>query len=127
MAKAQPINVCVISAVLLAGCASTSIRYLDAEEFVENAKGIEQMDSVMFLTYVGASRGRAYLEYQDVLTLSGKPRTVVFWTELDGLPGGLAERLRAGSPPWTPWHERSAQGVAQPAGAAPSARDAAQP
>jgi hypothetical protein len=106
----------VSAVLLLAGCASTQIKHLDADEFVDNAKAIEQVNSAMWTTYIGASHGRAYLEYQDMLTLSGKPKTVVFWTELDGLPDDLTKRLRAGDPPWTPWQERGPAALESPEG-----------
>jgi uncharacterized protein YceK len=89
--------------ILLSGCASTRMKHLDAQEFVERAKVIEQMNSAMWMTYVGSSHSRAYLEFQDMLTLSGNPATVVYWTELDGLPKQLADQLKTGTPPWTPW------------------------
>lgn len=89
--------------ILLSGCASTRMKHLDAQDFIERAKVIEQMNSAMWMTYVGSSHNRAYLEFQDMLTLSGKPATVVYWTELDGLPKQLADQLKTGTPPWTPW------------------------
>lgn len=88
--------------ILLSGCASTRIKHVNAQEFVERAKVIEQMNSAMWMTYVGSSHSRAYLEFQDMLTLSGKPATVVYWTELDGLPKQLADQLKMGTSPWTP-------------------------
>ena len=100
----------MLGVLLLAGCTSTRIRHVDADEFVESAKVIEQMNSAMWMTYVGTSGSRAYLEFQDMLTLTGKPKTVVIWTELHDLPKGLAERLRAGNPPWVPWQMRPETG-----------------
>lgn len=52
---------------------------------------------------MGASSTRAYLEYQDLLTWNGKPRTVVYWTRLDDLPDEIQRSLKSGQSPWQPW------------------------
>ena len=109
-------------AALCAGCASTRIKHLDAEAFLRNAEMAEQPNSALSVTYLGASRGRAYLEYQNLLTLSGKPKTVVFWTELGGLPKDIADQLRSGEAPWVPWHRESGKdGTTEPATPLPKA------
>jgi len=107
----------IAAAFVLTGCASTRIQHLGAKEFIESAEMIEQMNSAMWMTYVGSSQGRAYLEYQDMLTIGDAPKTVLYWTELESLPADLATQLRSGRPPWTPWSEQSESNREQHSGA----------
>ena len=110
----------ISAGVILVGCASTRIKHLESVQFIERANVIEQMNSAMWMTYVGSSHGRAYLEYQDMLTVSGKPATVVYWTELEGLPQNIADALKTGTPPWIPWqltNERTTDSTAPSEGA----------
>jgi len=48
------------------------------------------------------SRNRAYLEHEDHLTISGKPLTTVYWTDLDSLPVELSKKLKNGESSWSP-------------------------
>ena len=98
------LSVGVITGVFLSGCASTRIIHIDGEEFVSCARLCEAPASLGKTRYIGVSDDRAYLEEQNVLTLSGRPRTIVVWTRLEELPDDLAEKLKAGNPPWTNWH-----------------------
>ena len=93
--------------LLCAGCASTRIRHINAEDFIASAKVIEEPNTLLYVSCVGVSHDRAYLECQDYLTLSGKPVTTVLWTRLRDLPAELADKLRAGNPPWTPWQNKT--------------------
>ncbi len=96
-------GILLIAVGLLAGCASTRLKHLAPDEFLETAKLIEQPNSALWVRYVGISYTRAYLEYQDMLTLSGQPKTVVFWTNLHDLPEDISQKMRAGESPWKPW------------------------
>ena len=97
----------ITAPLMLAGCAQTRIRHLSADAFIDRAEQIEQIASASWMTYVGCSETRAYLEYGDVIWFGPKPRTIVFWTELEDLPLDLAEQLKNGCPPWTPWFEKT--------------------
>lgn len=116
----------ILVGAVSAGCASTRIKHVDADDFITRAKVMEQPETLLHVTFIGVSHDRAYLEYQDYLTLSGKPVTTVVWTRLEDLLPELADKLRAGNPPWVPWqtktkkHERTT-GSTVPAEGAPSA------
>lgn len=103
--KMKKIAITILFMGLVAGCASTRIKHLGWEEFLGTAKLIEQPNSALWVSYLGISRNRVYLEYQDMLTLSGKPKTVVYWTELDKLPVDVAKYLKAGYPIAIPWED----------------------
>lgn len=93
----------ILLACLLPGCASTRLTYLEPEAFVRQGKEMERVHSARWVQLVGASRTRAYLECQDMLTWNGSPRTVVYWTRLDALPDEIQRPLKSGQSPWQPW------------------------
>jgi hypothetical protein len=101
------------TALLLSGCAGTHIRHVNAQEFIEHARLIEQPGSVEQAAYIGVTDDRVYLEEKRFVTLpaiitrSEKPRTTVIWTLLKELPPDLAEQLKAGNAPWTPWQNQA--------------------
>ncbi len=97
----------LLSAILLSGCASTSIEHLSADEFLNKTKIIEHINSAIWVSYVGSSETRAYLEYGDVLAIGGRTRTIIYWTELNRLPKDTEKKLRAGISPWIPWQEKN--------------------
>lgn len=97
----------LLSAILLSGCSVTSIKHLSADEFLNQTKIIEQINSARWVKYIGSSETRAYLEYGDVLAIGGRTRTIIYWTELDRLPKDIEEKLRAGKSPWVPWQEKN--------------------
>lgn len=88
---------------LLPGCSGTSIIHVSANEFLKKANQIEQMNSATWTTYIGSSETRAYLEYADVIAIGERTRTIVYWTEIDQLPKNIADKLKKGISPWTPW------------------------
>lgn len=87
------------------GCAGTTMKQVSANDFLARAKRIEAMNSASWTTYIGASATRVYLEYGDMLGSSSKPRTIVYWTELEALPPDIRRKLHEGVRPWVPWHE----------------------
>ena len=97
-----PLAATTVLLCLLPGCASTRLTYLEPEAFVRQAK-MKPGNSAQWVQLVGASSTRAYLEYQDLLTWNGKPRTVVYWTRLDALPDEIQRSLKSGQSPWQPW------------------------
>lgn len=100
------ISFALLIALLAGGCASTRIKHLPPKEFLAQAQQIEAMNSATWTTYIGASATRAYLEYGDVIGFVSKSRTIVYWTELEGLPAELRQKLKAGDRPWIPWQEK---------------------
>ena len=94
-------------AAMLNGCATNRLKHLDAETSVKQAEQLEEMHSAHWTCDIGVSGTRAYLEYGDVFGLCGRPRTIVYWTELDGLPPSFPDRLRAGVRPWMARHKRA--------------------
>ncbi len=85
----------------LAACHATPrLQHASASTFISRAESIGQINSAYWVTYIGASDSRAYLEYGDALGSFGNGATVVCWTELDGLPEELAATLRSGADPW---------------------------
>lgn len=93
----------VTAGLSLSGCAGTGIKRLSGAEFVSRARQIEQVSSFSWLTYIGNSGQRAYLESGHPAFVGAGTRTTVFWTPLSDLPDELAQQLKAGTPPWTPW------------------------
>ena len=97
----------VIIGLILTGCASTQIKQLSGANFVVQAQRMEQISSFHWITYIGSSKQRAYLEFGRpslLYNIIGKQtRTTVYWTELSELPEDIAGQLKAGNPPWKPW------------------------
>ncbi len=92
--------------LFVSGCASIKIKHLSANDFLAQAKQIEAMNSASWTTYIGASATRAYLEYGDVFGSTAKSRTIVYWTELEGLPPDVRQKLKEGARPWIPWQDK---------------------
>lgn len=93
----------VIAGVLLSGCAGTRIKQLSGMEFQNRAKEMEVVSSFSWMTYIGHSHQRAYLESGHPAFVGKGTRTTVLWTPLSELPDELVQKLKAGTPPWTPW------------------------
>lgn len=100
----------ILLACLLPGCASTRLKYLEPEAFVRQGMDMERVNSAQWVQLVGASSTRAYLEYQDLITWNGSPRTVVYWTRLDALPDEIQRPLKSGQSPWYPWQPEAKPG-----------------
>ena len=88
------------------GCANTGIQQVSADEFIRQAGTGEQMNSASGTFYIGASGTRAYVERTGLYRLFRLHKAMVYWTELDALPTEVADALRSGRPPWTPWQEK---------------------
>ena len=89
------------------GCASTTIKRLSGQEFLNQAGQIEQLNSFHWTTYVGTSPERAYLEFGYPTPFGKGSRTTVYWTPLSELPADIAAQLKSGNPPWKPWQPRT--------------------
>ncbi|MDD2366070.1 MAG: hypothetical protein PHN84_07895 [Desulfuromonadaceae bacterium] len=95
----------LLTLFFISGC-GTTIKHLSPEEFITQAKQINGMNSATWTTYIGVTASRVYLEYGDAFGLNSKTRTIVYWTELAGLPHDLRQKLKeGGSPPCTPLQE----------------------
>jgi len=88
------------------GCANTGITHVSADEFIRQAGTGEQMNSASGTFYIGASGSRAYVERTGLYRVFRLHKAMVYWTELDALPTDVAEALRSGNPPWTPWQDK---------------------
>jgi hypothetical protein len=97
----------IIAVLLLSGCADTRIKQVSGSEFMKQAGQIEQMNSFHWTTYVGNSSQRAYLEFGYPAYIGEGVRTTVFWTPLSELPEDVAQKLKAGTPPWKPWQSET--------------------
>jgi hypothetical protein len=88
-----------------AGCASTGINHVGPEEFIREAKTMEYCNSASGTFYLGASPTRVYVERTGLYRLIRFHDAMVYWTELDGLPKEIADVIRGGKCPWTPWEK----------------------
>jgi hypothetical protein len=113
MKSLLPFGSLIVACLLLSACASkTSIEYVNAELFLERAKRMNHAFSAEDAIFIGTTPNRAYLEYTTCITFFTKsPATIVCWVELDKLPPEVAEKIKAGQPPWVPfdyqkWEEK---------------------
>ena len=56
--------------------------------------------------YLGASHTRVYVERTGLYRLIRFYAAMVYWTELDRLPKDIADTIRNGKCPWTPWEKK---------------------
>ena len=89
--------------IILPGCAGTRIKQLSGTEFQNRAKEIEIANSFNWMTYIGHSHQRAYLESGHPAYIGKGTKTIVLWTPLSELPDELVKKLKAENPPWKPW------------------------
>ena len=89
-----------ILALGLAACGGSRLKHLDADEFLEQGRRTQMAESMRWTTYVGSTYTNAYIEEGRLSSIGKKGKTTVFWTEVDGLPEDVAEKLRDGVDPW---------------------------
>ena len=89
----------------VAGCASTGIQHVAADEFIRQAQTMEMMNSASGTFYIGTTPTHAYVERTGLYKPFRLHKTMVYWTELDGLPPEIRDELGKGKLPWTPWQE----------------------
>lgn len=99
--KSRILGVCLI-ALLHSSCASVGTKHLTTKEFIDKARSISEPDKPPFTTYIGIGHNLAYLEDWGKFRGIRSPKTIVYWTELDQLPGEFARSLKAGENPWAP-------------------------
>jgi hypothetical protein len=96
----QVIQAFCLVTLLLSGCASVGTKHLTANAFLDKGREIETSEEKPFTVYIGAGHRLAYIEswgrFRGVLS----PKTMIYWTEIDGLPEDVAARLKAGDCPW---------------------------
>ncbi len=107
MLKHFALSAALLPACLLCGCATVGIRHVKADEFVRQARTLEGPNSACDTFFVGTSGRRAYIEHDGLYRVFRCHKTIVYWTELDGLPTDLADKLKAGEQPWTPWYKQA--------------------
>lgn len=86
--------------ILMVGCASTTIKHLSGDAFLEQAKQTEQLGSFQWTSYIGKGGDRVYLEYGHPAFIGKGVKVTVYWTALSELPAELADQLRNGQRPW---------------------------
>lgn len=96
--------IAVVLGLVISGCASTRIKPVSGSEFMDRAGKIEEISSFSWITYIGCSGQRAYLESGHPAWLRKGTQTTVLWTPLSELPDDIAKQLKAGKPPWKPWN-----------------------
>ena len=87
-------------AILMGGCASTHIRHLSGDTFLEQAKQTEQLGSFQWTSYIGKGGDRVYLEYGHPAFIGDGMRVTVYWTTLAELPPAIADQIKQGLRPW---------------------------
>lgn len=96
----------VIAAAIIVGTAIFVGRYayvqsygikLSPAAFVEKAGNKDSIGSMHSLRYDGFRNGRAYLDSWEMNRL---PRTILYWTELDGLSADTKNQMLGGSGRW---------------------------
>ena len=87
-------------AILMNGCASTRIRHLSGEAFLEQAKQTELLGSFNWTSYIGKGGDRVYLEYGHPAFIGEGQRVTVYWTTLAELPSAIADQIKQGQRPW---------------------------
>ncbi len=76
-------------------CSNTSLQYLDAKEFIKKCEKIEDLNSAIRYSYVGTGNSRIYLEFEDYITSSSSPKTIIYWTELKNLSDKEREKIKS--------------------------------
>ena len=97
-------GIILIVATLAHGCCA--IKHLDTKTFLAEASKIEYASSIGFTEYVGHSRDRIYLQDYQGLRTGFKyfwPKTMIYWTELNGLPDEMLNTVKSGQSPWVPF------------------------
>jgi hypothetical protein len=85
--------------VWLNGCASTKLRYVEPENFIEVSR--HASGGSCKVTYLGTSDNRIYCEFMNVidwnsfLSRSKKTTYTVYWTDLDEVPQEVVKELES--------------------------------
>lgn len=90
----------------LAGCAGP--KRVDAARFQEFGAQIGTINSAVAYELLPVENGRARIRFTTVITLSGREKTVIYWTPLSELSAPVQNALRSGLNPWnTPPPDRT--------------------
>jgi hypothetical protein len=117
--KKLSLLVLVMIVYLFSNAHADSIEHITAEDFLKGVDHIGIPGSVTLTTFIGTTKNRAYLEYENVATLAHilhlkkKPTYTVYWIGLDELPKEVSDEINAGQHPWVPfdhkkWEEEKA-------------------
>lgn len=96
--------------IAFSGCAGIQIERLSGSEFIRRAEQMSRISSSNWTTYIGSSSRNAYLEFGQPAYFGDGIRTTIYWTTLAELPGDVATKLKAGTPPWKPWQSQPRKG-----------------
>ena len=89
-----------LTMVLLNGCASTKLHYLEPEDFIEVSKQSSDGSSCK-LTYLGTSDNHIYCEFMNIinwnsfLNWSKKTTYTVYWTDVNEVPQDVVKELES--------------------------------
>jgi hypothetical protein len=97
----------VLFAAILAGCATAHVSHVSGVEFMQKAKLAQVMGSYENTRYVGCHGTMVILEEKHPALLGGGVVNTMYWTGLNELPTNIVAQLKAGTPPWTNWMDRS--------------------
>jgi hypothetical protein len=77
---------------------------------MKRAAMTDQIGSFAWVSYIGSTHDRAYLEYGHPAFIGSGNRIAVYWTPLAELPGETAALIKAGRRPWTNWLDQTQSG-----------------
>lgn len=103
------VAVVAVSMALTFGCASTRTKKLSGSEFLKQAGQTDVLGSFAWISYIGSTQERAYLEDGHPAFIGGGFQVTVYWTPLSELPSNIVARLKAGERPWTNAMDRIGQ------------------
>ena len=93
----------VVAGLLMLAAGCSSVKRIDAQTFLQHGKDSSLLGSATSYDVIGISHDRAYIQYDTIVTLSGRPATYVYWTPLSELPTNIVTDLRNGKDPWRQW------------------------
>jgi hypothetical protein len=99
----------LVAAVALTGCASTRVKRLSGQEFINQARQMSELNSFQWTNYLGCTASRAYLEFGHPAYLGNGSQITVYWCDLSELPDDVTVRLRKNDPPWKPLPTKAIQ------------------
>lgn len=108
----KPIPTILIVFSMMFSSHADSLKHLDSEAFLKEAKLINMLSSTETVSFIGTAWNRVYIEHSTVITLAHilhlkkEPSFTVYWTELNALPKEVVDKIKAGQPPWTPFDHK---------------------
>jgi hypothetical protein len=117
----------VITTSLLLGCASTRVKKLSGQHFLQKAAQTDILGSYVWTSYIGNTHDKAYLEYGHPALIGSGMKVTVYWTPLSELPSNIVARIKNGAQPWTNAMDKIGQQEAGPYGSPEAGSPSGQP